>query len=93
MRLKVDEREDLSAVFVSDENDETVLCEVLCNFALMKEVVKRFNEYDAMLDALRHARGIVAANCDGIYEVGVLEDIDNVISLPSVTYAPSSAKG
>lgn len=33
-----------------------------------------------MLNALRHARGIVAENCHGIYEVGVLEDIDAAIS-------------
>lgn len=46
MRLKVEERDDLSAVFVSDENDETVLCEVLCNFELIREMVSRFNKYE-----------------------------------------------
>ncbi|RYX78516.1 hypothetical protein EON76_05150 [bacterium] len=79
MKLKIEDREDLSAVFVSDENDETVLCEVICNFDLMRQMVKRFNEYDAMWEALKHARAVVAANCDGIYEVGVLEDIDQVL--------------
>jgi len=42
-RLKIDERDDMSAVVVTDENDETVLIDVHCDSEKVQQLVDAFN--------------------------------------------------
>lgn len=70
MILTVQDRDDVSAVFVCDEDEETCLVDVNCNEALVRSMVERFNSFED--------GGEVAFLMDRLSELNWSDDADQI---------------